>query len=471
MNEVVDRLRDAAGAVGRTVQHVPPFRPRPFRTRRSWVVPLAAAAAVTAVAAAGVMVVQGDGLRDGVVAPTAPAPTSAAGPEPGADPEYFAVTGGDGLRFYRADTGQRAGRRSPRTPEERFSLVDSARGVFYTVLTTGPCEHRFVRLTAARPGEAPLTEQLLNEPPRGTVPTSLAVSADGGTLAYGLSSCGAGVSAVPRLGVTDLATGESRIFGSPGGDEVRNVSVTADGRFVAFQRHPSGRVQVTGPSNSPVPTVIPETPAWSPTAAPVAPPTWSDPGPGTPTVVPPTPDAPPAGAPGPAVTPAPGPVVTGTPLPGATEVLERNGPTAIFEIAPDPSEIWVLDTDEAGDDLDRARRVRLGTASGVPAGVHGARIDADGRSFVAALGRIGLKADGDRLSVVPGTAEIVRFDADGGRPAVLYRDDRGGFRLVDADGSGGRLVVRRGTEFGVVDSGRYRTLRNFPGTDGLNIGW
>lgn len=66
----------------------------------------------------------------------------------------------------------------------------------------------------------------------------------------------------------------------------------------------------------------------------------------------------------------------------------------------------------------------------------------------------------------------MRFDAeDGGRSAVLYRDDRGGFRLVDADGSGGRLVVHRGTEFGVVTSGRYRTLRNFPGTDELDIGW
>ncbi|WP_329087652.1 hypothetical protein [Streptosporangium sp. NBC_01469] len=496
MNEIVNRLRDAAGAVGETVQDVPAFRPPPPRTRRSWVVPLVAAAAVTAVTAAGVVVVQGGERGDGVVAP----------PTPGPGPEYFATTGGNGITFYRADTGQRVDRRSLGTTEEYFLLVDSARGDFYTAVRTGPCGFGFLRVTPGRPGGSPRAEKPLGGPPPGTVPTSLAVSADGGTLVYGLRPCAGDSSGAARIGVTDLATGESRVFGSSSDGEVNNVTVSADGRFVAFQRSPvrpdpgagvtnsplptsspatslletspplsspstTSPLETSPPLNLPPPTAAPVTPVRSPASVPVTP-VWTDPGPGTPTVVPRTPDVPSSGAPSQALTPVPGPEVTGTPVPDATKVLEQSGATAVLEVNPDPSEVWVLDLREDGEDMDRARKVQLRTSSGVAAAVHGVRIDADGRSLVAALGRIVQRADGSSLSVVPGAAEIVRFDVeDGVQSAVLYRDGRGGFRLVDADGSGGHLVVHRGAEYGVVSSGRYRTLRSFSRTGEMDIGW
>ncbi|GAA4208261.1 hypothetical protein GCM10022252_73150 [Streptosporangium oxazolinicum] len=467
--------------------------------------PLVAAAAVTAtaVAAAGVVVAQGGGRGDGVVAPPTPTPI----PTLASGPEYFAAAGGDGITFYRAATGQRVDRRPLGATEEYLLLVDSARGAFYTVVRMGPCGFGFLRVTPGQAGESPRTEEPLGGPPQGTVPTSLAVSADGGTLVYGLEPCETGSSGAARIGVTDLATGESRVFGSSSDEEVKNVTVTADGRFVAFQRLPVRRdpgagitaspfptsspstslVETSPPLSSPFPTSSSETlpsatpssgnppppaAAWSPTSTPVSPPVWTDPGPGTPTVVPDTQDVPSSGAPSQEATPVPDPGGTGTPVPDATKVLEQSGGTAILEVNPDPSEVWVLDLREDGEDMGRARKVQLRTSSGAPAAVHGVRIDADGRSFVAALGRIVQKADGSGLSVVPGTAEIVRFDAeDGVQSAVFYRDGRGGFRLVDADGSGGHLVVRRGAEYGTVSSGRYRTLRSFSRTPEMDIGW
>ena len=100
------------------------------------------------------------------------------------------------------------------------------------------------------------------------------------------------------------------------------------------------------------------------------------------------------------------------------------------------------------------------------------RIGADGRSFVAALGRVVERSAGEGTQAVAGRAEIVRFDAaDGGQADVLYRDERGGLQLVDTDGPGAHLVVRRGPEVGVVTSGRYRTLHRFPQPGVADIGW
>ncbi|WP_433369443.1 hypothetical protein [Streptosporangium sp. CA-115845] len=438
MNEIVNRLRDAAGALGETVQDVPDFRRYPSHTRRPWAMPLVAAAAVTTVVAAGVTVVQGDGRGDGGVVSAV-----------GTAPERFAVVGDSSVTFHRSDTGHLAARLSL-GPEQRFSLVDAARGAFYVTVRSGSCETLFLRVTF-QPDGALRRETLPITPPKGSVPTSLAVSADGTRLAYGLVPCQGGTLPA-RLGVTDLTTGKSRVFGSPRGGDVRNVSITADGGSVAFQRGPG-----TNPTSPP--TRLPA-PAKPPSSRPVL---EATPMP-TVTVTP----APRRLEVSPSAVPRPTLTVTVTPVPAGRRVSGGDGPEVTF-LGPDPSEVWVLDTAAEGDDLDGARKVLLRTASGTPAGVQGVRIGADGRSFVAALGRIVERAAGGGSQVV---AEIARFGAgDGRKTGALYHDDRGGLQLVDTDGSGEHLLVRRGPEFGVVNSGRYRTLRSFRQPAMADIGW
>ncbi|WP_433249055.1 hypothetical protein ACQPYK_01665 [Streptosporangium sp. CA-135522] len=557
MNETVERLRDAAGAVGETVRDVPAFRPRARRTRRPWVVPLVAAAAVTGVIAGGVVAVRG-GEGESVAGP---ATAQAA-------PEYFAMTGGDGITFHRSDTGRTTGALPGRDPGRRFSLVDSARGAFYTTVTLGACETLFLRVTLGRAGEVVRTDTLPVTVPDGTTPTSLAASADGTTLAYGLRTCRPSASVTGRLGVTDLTTGKSRTFVSASNSDVTNVSITADGRTVAFQRGPAlpdpdetSTVTATRfpdpvpsaappsgpevfptvplpdsvppsaapPSDSEVfptvpfpdsvprsaappsdPEALPTTPDSRTTPAdpkPVKPPTPTrtvmvTPTPGLPdrtAAVPPgrtepTVSAAPTGpvtvsaiptepatvsaAPTEPATPSPSETATVTPTPDLsvpTSLVSTSVPEPAREAGPGSPEVWVLDIQAAGEDLDGARKVELKIAAGTPAGLHGVRIGADGRSFVAAPGRIIEENAGERITTVAGATTIALFDAgDGRQTGVLYRDDRGDLRLVDGDASGEHLIVQRGSEFGAVASGRYRALTGFtaPGGPGNSeIGW
>ncbi|MEV7008403.1 hypothetical protein [Streptosporangium sp. NPDC051022] len=495
MNEIVDRLRDAATAVGKTVEEVPPFRPEARRaggrrTRRSWAVPLVAAATVTGVVAGAGAVIQA-GRGDG-----------SAGPVAGAGPEFFAVGDGGEVVFRRSDTGERTGRfalpvpasdvggspapsasdvggspasgtggKAARSVGGRFALVDAARDAFYTAIAFNSCETRFFRVKLGRTGKVTGADALHIAVPEGTEPTSLAVSADGSKLAYSLAPCGGEMEAPgrlrltdpaadrSRLGVTDLATGRSRVFTSRQAGQVLNVSITADGRSVAFQRltartgerllHP--RTSLTaGPVSTRDCTATP-----------------------TPTI---TVSPPPAGRERGSSGGGPGwqtrmifDVNTGTVL--AVDP-DPKAPVMTFEMGFDDPEVWVLDPEVVGGGLDTARRLRLRPSPDAPEGVHGIRISADGRSFTAALGRIAGRAEDGRMRLVPCPAEIATFDfGSGGQTGVLYRDGLGGLRLVDADGSGGHLLVQRGQEFGAVDAGRYRGLLEVREPYLTYIGW
>ncbi|MGV9773533.1 hypothetical protein [Streptosporangium sp. NPDC003464] len=540
MNEIVNRLRDAAGAVGEAVRDVPAFRPeaRRSRRRRPWLVPLVAAAAVTGVIAGGVVAVKG-GPGEDVAGSTAA----------GAAPEYYAVTGGDGITFYRADTGRAVGSLPGRDPDRRFSLVDSARGAFYATVKLGACEALFMRVTLGREGEVLRADTLPIAVPDGMTPTSLAVSADGVKLAYGLQTCEAPASVTGQLGVTDLTTGKSRTFVSRHNSDVTSVSITADGRTVAFQRGPAwsgldGSVTVTATRapdpvaspTGPVPTATGPDPVYvTPTPTPTGPvPTATGPdpvyvapsriptGPGaaqpdaqperkpsqtstapmtappgqpagpvptvtvtvTPEALPPdekgavasaAPTEPAKPWPSEPARPWPSETVTALPVPVPTMPEER--PSATFGPVPpgaEPFEVWVLDTEAAGEDLDSARRVEFKAAPGTPTGLHGVRISADGRSFVAALTRT-VQEKTDQSTGGAGSAAIALFDAGDGRQTdVIYQDDRGDLRLVDGDASGEHLVVQRGPELGMISSGHYRAL---PGAaelgdaGNLRIGW
>ncbi|MFF5204947.1 hypothetical protein [Streptosporangium sp. NPDC000396] len=551
MSEIVDRLRDAARAVGETIHEVPPFEASAGRTRsarsarRSWGAPLVAAVAVTGVIAGGVVVTQA-GRGDDVAGPSAA----------GAGPEYFAMTGDDGITFYRADTGAKL---PSRASGRRFALVDAARGAFYTTVEAGDCKTLFMRVTPGRGEEAARVDTLPITLPDGTAPASLAVSADGTKLAYGLRSCEPGVILPGQLGVADLNTGKSRMFVSSSGSRVTNVSITADGRSVAFQ---FGPVFYTGATPPPVadpttlptmsvPSVIPTgsasegaesavataTSSVSPTV-PAVPPSGSPAVPAdaapdptvtvsimptpilaatleakqaptamatleatpvptleakpiptvtatlTATPVPARPTSapePPARAeattslpPGKYVEPTPAETVTAMPVSPPTE-FAVNPATGFFELGSESPEVRLLDTEAEGEDLDRARKVELKADPAMSIGLRGVRISPDGRSFVAMFGKAIEDEDVKELRVVPGPVEIALFDTENGKQTdVLYRDDQGGSRLIDADASGEHFLVRRDQELGVVSSGQYRTLPGFHAfSDPLNsnIGW
>ncbi|GAA3096254.1 hypothetical protein [Streptosporangium carneum] len=493
MNEIVDRLRDAARAVGETVDDVPPFAPGAGRadgarwgarrTRRPWVVPLVAAATVAGVIAGAAVVTQGG--EGGV-----------AGPVAGVGPAYFATSEGAGIVFHRSDTGEETGRFSVPVAGGSFGPVEAARDAFYTSVGFGACETRFFRVRLSRTGEVAGADTLPITLPKGTAPTSLAVSADGAKLAYGLASCEISGPFAGRLGVTDLVTGRSRTLASPRDGEVVGVSLTADGRSVAFQRLPTtdiDRRRAPLPRVTPTDTVhVEPTPAKDGAAAP-APSVGvtAEPRPIVTVTVSPAPlpgSSKDAGGETEA-SPRPGTTVTATPVPvphpkaaepdarpSTTSAPEDrrsaeaartplwwetgSGSGASAELASDAPEMWVLDTEAEGEDLlDTARKIELRLSPAAPEGLHGVRISADGLRFTAALGRVASRGEGSLPEAVPGSTEIATFDAGNGeQTGVLYRDGLGGFRLVGADGSGEHLLVQRGPELGTISAGRYRVL-------------
>lgn len=371
---VVARLRDAAGAVGETVGEVPLF---PEARRTGWWAPVLAAVAVVVTAAvmtAGV----------GVVAV-------------GRAPEYFAVGGEHDVVFRRSDTGQETGRFPVPEAGLRFGLLASAGDGFYVAASADGCATRFFRVRLGPAGEVVRAEPLAVDLPGGTRPVSLAVSADGARLAYGLSGCpGAGANDVERLGVTDLTGGGSRIFASRRQGMVSRLSVTGDGRFVAFQRVEAG-------------VTLSAVDGWEVPEGTVS--TWR----------------------------------------GVFGVKSDIPEVWVLDVG-------AVGTGTGDGDLGAARRVGLRPAPDAPVGMHGVRISADGRSFTAALGPV--RSDGRGTGVVVrfdagdgGQTEVVHRDgtsglrllggdASGDHPLVLRGDEIG---TVGTDGY--RVLLRvRGPE-------------------------
>ncbi|MBB4917319.1 hypothetical protein [Streptosporangium saharense] len=375
---VVARLRDAAGAVGETVGEVPPF---PEARRTGWWAPVLAA-----VTAAGAVVVTAAAMTVGVGVVAV-----------GRAPEYFAVGDEHDVVFRRSDTGQETGRFPVPEAGLRFGLLASARDGFYVSASADACATRFFRVRLGPGGEVARAEPLTVELPEGTRPVSMAVSADGARLAYGLSRCpGAGANGVERLGVTDLAGGGSRVFASHREGMVSRLSVTGDGRFVAFQRT-GVEVSLSAVDGREVPegTVS----AWR----------------------------------------------------GVFGV--KSGIPEVWVL-----DVGAVGTGTGGGDLGAARRVELRAASDVPMGMHGVRISADGRSFTAALGPV--HSDGKGTGVIVrfdagdgGQTEVLHRDgtsglrllggdASGDHPLVLRGDEIG---TVGTDGYRMLLRVREPT--------------------------
>lgn len=465
-DDVIDRLRDAATAAGETIEDVPPLRLRATGPR-SWLAPIAAAAAVVVAIVAGAAVLRTGGLE------------FVAGPG-AAEPRFVARVAEGDIVIHGVDRGNEVARLDGPSSREWFAQVQAVQDnrVFYAATETGDCVSRLFRFTLGDDGKVASSAALPYGPPAGMVVTSLAVSGDGSKVAYGLHSCDLG--GAGQIVVNDTATGRTRWWS--GERQVTGLSMSADGRYVAFREaelaivYKRGRVDVdpaTGAMRKPAPAE-PGDVAGEP--RPVDPfgggvttqPEDEDSVVARPTPSVPAPTAEASGSfgagrsqsppivvdferitPNPTEPPIQEPPARVTPKPAPREGT-RQDVTSILR-TPSADQVRILDTEKDGSDLGRTRALTL--TSGKDDTLLGAVVSADGKRIRAALGY----RPTTRSSAH--TTEIAEFDtAQGARLRRIARVETGWLYLVDADAGGDRLLVRRDAEYGVVDSDGYRPL-------------
>ncbi|MFI7039934.1 hypothetical protein ACIBI0_24850 [Microbispora rosea] len=464
MNDVIRRLQDAAHAVGETVDAVPPFGPgaTPARRRmhvgagrgRTWLMPVAAAAAVTLAVAGGAAVARHGGGTDDTAAGIAVGPA--------ADPVFLAHIGDPGDITIRSVTDGHSTDVVPRpATDEGFFAVQATRDnrVFYAATISDGCRSRLYQFTLDGEGRVASHGELPYAPPGGTEITALAVSGDGATLAYGLSSC---ESEQPRVSlvVTDTATGGSRTWTSTHPASIRDLSLTEDGRRVLLTRAMGtafGISEVPRPPRSEPPDSGAEpSPVNTATSAPRA------------SAVPSASDSPGADV-----------AVAASDLPGALpdgwgcSVRSMGAePSGSPDATPNAKVAWacsgprdpvLLDTGVAGT-LDDARVIRLTSTTGTPpALIFGATITPDGSRVIAAQTTLKLSTaeEAARKDDFDG---IVAYDLEGRQIEVLYaHGDRGvvPIGMLDVDGTGRNFLVSRPGELGEITPSGYRTLRSY----------
>ncbi|MEV5744144.1 hypothetical protein AB0L30_29150 [Microbispora rosea] len=494
MNDVIRRLQDAAHAVGETVDAVPPFGPgaTPARRRmhvgtgrgRTWLMPVAAAAAVTLAVAGGAAVARHGGGTDDTAAGIAVGPA--------ADPVFLAHIGDPGDITIRSVTDGHSTDVVPRpATDEGFFAVQATRDnrVFYAATISDGCRSRLYQFTLDGEGRVASHGELPYAPPGGTEITALAVSGDGATLAYGLSSC---ESEQPRVSlvVTDTATGGSRTWTSTHPASIRDLSLTEDGRRVLLTRAMGtafGISEVPRPPRSEPPdSGAGPSPVNAATSAPGAEASVTfESASADPVATPPAPDS---GVPGeagaaavPSASDSPGAdvAVAASDLPGALpdgwgcSVRSMGAePSGSPDATPNAKVAWacsgprdpvLLDTGVAGT-LDDARVIKLTTTTGTPpALIFGATITPDGSRVIAAQTtlKLGTAAEAARKDDFDG---IVAYDLEGRQIEVLYaHGDRGvvPIGMLDVDGTGRNFLVSRPGELGEITPSGYRTLRSY----------
>ncbi|MEV4322741.1 hypothetical protein AB0J37_10970 [Microbispora rosea] len=461
MNDVIRRLQDAAHAVGETVDAVPPFGPgaTPARRRmhvgagrgRTWLMPVAAAAAVTLAVAGGAAVARHGGGTDDTAAGIAVGPA--------ADPVFLAHIGDPGDITIRSVTDGHSTDVVPRpATDEGFFAVQATRDnrVFYAATISDGCRSRLYQFTLDGEGRVASHGELPYAPPGGTEITALAVSGDGATLAYGLSSC---ESEQPRVSlvVTDTATGGSRTWTSTHPASIRDLSLTEDGRRVLLTRAMGtafGISEVPRPPRSEPPDSGAEpSPVNTATSAPGA----------EASVTFESASADPAASDAPRAVPdgwgcsvrSMGAEPSGSPdaTPNAKVAWACSGPR-------DPV---LLDTGVAST-LDDARVIKLTSTTGTPpALIFGATITPDGSRVIAAQTTLKLSTaeEAARKDDFDG---IVAYDLEGRQIEVLYaHGDRGvvPVGMLDVDGTGRNFLVSRPGELGEITPSGYRTLRSY----------
>ncbi|GIH27113.1 hypothetical protein Aph01nite_54230 [Acrocarpospora phusangensis] len=526
MNEIINRLTDAARATGETIENVRPLELEPSRPRMSWLVPVAAATAVMAAIAGGTVFVAGGGLSS-AAAPASP-------------PKFFVDARPSSAIIVRAvDGGAETDRISDPGDGTRFSLLQAAQDnrLFYAASSTGSCGSSLYRMMLDENGKISQFGTASATPPPGNQIVSLAVSGDGSKLAYALHPCAPGEIG-GKLVVMDTATGESRTWASPEGVGLLSLSMSADGSKVAFQRTMSQVTAASEPSVTAVPGV-PEpsiTPGSLPpkviaTAAPTPDPRVGNPNfpPEVTATVTVQPVAPPTAIPDPTVTatvtpsipvetvpptsltdppvnpveieparpessvPVPTATITLVPSPGTPSgnavpvpmplemsscrfAVWRAG--SAISVCADPPLVSVLDTTAPGDNLDQARTVKLpDTFEGLWGGFSGIHLSPDGERLLGLLGSRRVEVVGGTPRRHDGDSGIVAFSAEDGTPQeMLFRSKETAMQLLDVDGTGDNLLIRKDGEIGTVTDGKYRPLLpnaefTYMGSFGTEIAW
>lgn len=249
MNTLEDRLRDAYRSAADTVrpQTIGGLRdqapagqqhgrsgPAGAKLRRRVLVPLAAAAAVTA-AVVLPQVLTGQQREHGTSpgrSRTRPAASRQAGPYP----KFFvALTPGNdsnSLAVRNATTGALVARVSPPQPGLNFAALATGNGRTFVAAAWGDgvCGTRFYQFRLSASG-TPTVLTPFAVPELSQLVSDIAVSANGQIFGYYTELCGSPSS---YLAATDLATGRTRWWEVPKQADVGSLSLTANGHLLGY---------------------------------------------------------------------------------------------------------------------------------------------------------------------------------------------------------------------------------------------
>jgi hypothetical protein len=234
VNTIEDRLRDAYLAAADTVNPdtigrldeqsvtITGPRHRPPRTRnRSWMTPVLAAAALAVIAIAATTVLPG--LLRGNVASS------------GIGERFLGMLNRPGSRviILNATTGARVAAIAAPGRSTTFEAAATGNGVSYAVAVGGMprCSFRLYQFSLNSLGKPGKLTPLVTGDVNGQI-DQLALSADGSTFAYFTSPCGS--QGTSELHVINLVTRRSRQWPAPNGAAVRSLSLTSDGRLLAY---------------------------------------------------------------------------------------------------------------------------------------------------------------------------------------------------------------------------------------------
>jgi len=411
--------------------------------------------------------------------------------------------------FRGTDQGDEVARVDAPSADEWFAQVQAAgdNRVFYAATEAKDCSSRLFKITVGEDGRVMSSEALPYGPPKGMIASSLAVSGDGARLAYGMHSCDLGT-AKGRLEVAETETGRSR--GWDRDKLVTNVSMSEDGRYVAFREATISVVHELAPVHDPDgirPVPARDEPAGSgtdkagPEAAEPAPTAATaqaseDPAqrpqegfgeaaeprpeeartaarddeygePGTTADVEPRPTQtalPKRITPNPTLPPIREPysgAVTVVDDPFSSLATPSPRPTAAkgartqFLRIPDNNKVHILDTtqgDEGGIQAITLSRPEDALLLGVT-------ISPDGKRIYAGVGHPAKAKTNQSPQEERARSAICEFDAAQGTLVRQVAEvDSGWVYLLDRDTSGERFIVRHGEEYGVTDANGYRRL-------------
>ncbi|HEX6520862.1 MAG TPA: hypothetical protein VF070_12755 [Streptosporangiaceae bacterium] len=275
MNGLEDQLRDAYDAATQTVRpedigdlrrRVPPASSA-VRWRHPLLTPLAAAAAVVVLILVVVALVPkhaAPGAEHGHrTLPSSSGHASGHRQAPAVAsplPLFTAVNNGDSLDIVKTTTGAVISTISP--PQGQMFTAEAGTADDRTFVLAAQniqndihdprCQTWLYRFTLNDNGQPSTLTSLVKTPPPGTLPSAIAISADGRVAAYSSDQCATGSGTIPLsqtiggIHLIGLATGQvSRVWTySLGEDYPPDMSLSADGSQLAFTTFQGSQTQV-----------------------------------------------------------------------------------------------------------------------------------------------------------------------------------------------------------------------------------